>query len=49
MDGQFVGFLITVQNFRQFALVHAYLMPLPNLHIADICKLGKAIIKHAKG
>jgi hypothetical protein len=41
MDGQFLGFLITVQNFRQFAFVHAY--------IADICKLGKAIIKHAKG
>jgi hypothetical protein len=24
-------------------------MPLPNLHTADICKLGKGIIRHAKG
>jgi hypothetical protein len=25
------------------------LMPLPNLHIAAICKLAKGIIKNAKG
>jgi hypothetical protein len=59
IDGKFVGFLITVQNVRQFALVNVLyinysffpkksafrmlIMPLPNLHIADICKLGKGI------
>jgi hypothetical protein len=39
MDGKFVGFLIAVERFRQFAL-----MPLlPNLHMSAICKLGKGI------
>ena len=43
MDGIFVGFLITVQNFRQFPLVYClYLICI----LLDICK---ALIKHATG